>query len=85
MEQFVIEARKREQSGTGAARAYRREGFVPGVVYGQGQDTTPIALATALWNHGEEMMDALAKAGIEWPMLSGPEVVDLLAYLRSRG
>jgi len=51
----------------------------------RGQDTNPIALATALWNHGEEMMDALAKAGIEWPMLSGPEVVDLLAYLRSRG
>jgi large subunit ribosomal protein L25 len=42
MEQFVMEARKRDKLGTGAARAYRREGLVPGVVYGHGQDTTSI-------------------------------------------
>jgi large subunit ribosomal protein L25 len=42
MEQFAIDARKRENHGTGAARAYRREGLIPGVVYGQGQGTTSI-------------------------------------------
>ncbi|MBU0611046.1 MAG: 50S ribosomal protein L25 [Armatimonadetes bacterium] len=44
MEQFVIDARKRDKQGTGAARAYRREGLIPGVVYGQGQDALPIVV-----------------------------------------
>jgi len=37
MEQFAISAKKRENVGTGAARAYRREGLIPVTVYGQGQ------------------------------------------------
>jgi large subunit ribosomal protein L25 len=46
MEQFVMDARRREANGTGAARANRREGLVPGVVYGQGQDPISILLDT---------------------------------------
>lgn len=42
MEQFALAARKRDQIGTGAARAYRREGLIPGVIYGHGQETTDI-------------------------------------------
>ncbi len=38
----VIEATSREGVGKGAARAARRDGFVPGVVYGGGQD--PVAI-----------------------------------------
>ncbi|MDH3665686.1 MAG: 50S ribosomal protein L25/general stress protein Ctc [Paracoccaceae bacterium] len=38
----VIEAASREGVGKGAARAARREGFVPGVVYGGGKD--PVAI-----------------------------------------
>jgi large subunit ribosomal protein L25 len=38
MEQFAISARKRDNIGTGAARAYRREGLIPVNVYGQGQE-----------------------------------------------
>jgi len=38
----VIEATSREGSGKGAARAARRDGFVPGVVYGGGKDSVSI-------------------------------------------
>ncbi|VAV97178.1 LSU ribosomal protein L25p, partial [hydrothermal vent metagenome] len=34
----VIEARVRERAGKGAARAIRREGRVPAVIYGDKQD-----------------------------------------------
>jgi len=44
MEQFAMDARRREQHGTGPARAFRREGFVPGIVYGQGQEPISILL-----------------------------------------
>jgi large subunit ribosomal protein L25 len=38
----VIEATSREGVGKGAARAARREGYVPGVVYGGGKDPVSI-------------------------------------------
>jgi large subunit ribosomal protein L25 len=38
----VIEATSREGVGKGAARAARRDGFVPGIVYGGGQDPVSI-------------------------------------------
>lgn len=40
--QPVIEATAREGTGKGAARAARREGYVPGVVYGGGKDPVSI-------------------------------------------
>ncbi len=39
-----IEAAARERAGKGAARATRREGFVPGVVYGAKREATLIQL-----------------------------------------
>ncbi len=39
-----IEAAARERAGKGAARATRREGFVPGVVYGDKREATLIQL-----------------------------------------
>lgn len=39
-----IEAAARERAGKGAARATRREGLVPGVIYGAKQEATLIAL-----------------------------------------
>lgn len=45
MTEFVaIEAEKRERAGTGGARATRRAGKLPGIVYGARQTPTPIAL-----------------------------------------
>lgn len=40
---FSLEARRRT-TGTGEARRLRRQGQVPGIVYGGGEDNAPIAL-----------------------------------------
>ncbi len=45
MEQVTLEVKTREERGKRAARAFRRDGLVPGVVYGKGRDTTVIAVA----------------------------------------
>jgi len=53
------------------------------VVTKLGQDATPIDMATALWNHGETMLQRMSEAGITWPVFDDGEMVDLLAYLQS--
>lgn len=45
MEQFALTARLRDEKGTSAARQCRREGFIPGVVYGHGKAPSNIAVA----------------------------------------
>ncbi|MEN6301491.1 MAG: 50S ribosomal protein L25 [Armatimonadia bacterium] len=45
MEQFAIAAQRRDKIGTGSARAYRREGLIPGVVYGHGGEPLPVLIA----------------------------------------
>jgi len=49
-EAATLVAEMRETHGTGAARAVRREGKVPGVVYGSGQDNVMIQLDRDLMN-----------------------------------
>lgn len=44
-EKATIPAKPRSGTGTGSARAVRREGNIPGVVYGAGMDTRPITVA----------------------------------------
>ncbi|SCA55562.1 50S ribosomal protein L25 [Candidatus Terasakiella magnetica] len=41
---YVLTAQKRETAGKGAARAIRREGLVPGVVYGDKKDPVSISI-----------------------------------------
>lgn len=41
-EKIILEATARNGTGTGAARAARREGYVPGVIYGGGKDPQSI-------------------------------------------
>jgi len=45
MEQVVIEAERREEFGSGPARRLREQSIVPGVVYGMGKETLPIAVS----------------------------------------
>jgi large subunit ribosomal protein L25 len=47
-ETFTIEAQPRERAGKGAARADRRAGRVPGVVYGAKQEPTLITVSPSL-------------------------------------
>ena len=48
-----------------------------------GQTSSVIHLATAMWNHGPAMGDAMRRAGIARPILAAAELTDLLAYLRA--
>jgi cytochrome c2 len=48
-----------------------------------GADATPVRMATAMWNHGETMLERMTEAGISWPVFDDNEMVDLLAFLRS--
>jgi len=57
MEQFVLEVQKRTATGKGAARALRRQGLIPGVVYGHHLEPMAITvearqLQTLLRHHG---------------------------------
>lgn len=40
----IIQAKSREVRGTGRVRAIRREGLVPGIIYGRGKEPEPIAI-----------------------------------------
>ncbi|MBX3686914.1 MAG: 50S ribosomal protein L25/general stress protein Ctc [Rhodocyclaceae bacterium] len=42
--QISFKASKREDQGSGASRRLRRAGKLPGIIYGAGQDATPITL-----------------------------------------
>jgi len=44
MEKIKLEATVRTETGKGAARKLRREGFVPGIVYGPESEPTPIKI-----------------------------------------
>ena len=44
MEQVIFEAHRRTPAGKGGARQARRDGLVPGVVYGHGLDPIPLAV-----------------------------------------
>jgi large subunit ribosomal protein L25 len=53
----TLSAEPRARAGKGAARATRRAGRIPGIVYGGGSDPTPISLEP------RELARALAKRG----------------------
>ncbi|MFQ5494175.1 MAG: c-type cytochrome [Phycisphaerae bacterium] len=63
----------------------RREvaGAVGPIVAQLRRDAAPVDMATALWNHGETMLERMTEAGITWPVFDNQEMVDLLAFLRS--
>ena len=46
MADVVLDVVVREETGTGSARAARREGFVPGVLYGGGEAPVSVSLKT---------------------------------------
>ncbi len=46
---------------------------------------SPVVLAAAMWNHGPKMRAVMEQAGIPRPQLTGEDIADLLAYIRSAG
>ena len=47
METITIHVQKRESLGSKATRVLRKEGFVPGVLYGHGEKNVSLALCLA--------------------------------------
>jgi large subunit ribosomal protein L25 len=45
-QQISLQAATRSETGKGAARTFRREGKVPGVIYGHGRDPEPVVVET---------------------------------------
>ncbi len=41
-------------------------------------------MAAALWQHGPRMQGDMEKRGIPWPVFSGAEMADLIAFLNAR-
>lgn len=48
------------------------------------KDLSPIQMAQAMWNHGPDMISAMNDHGINVPRFSGNDMVNLLAFIRSR-
>jgi cytochrome c2 len=46
---------------------------------------SPVSMAAAMWNHGETMLQRMTQAGMTWPVFSGNEMADLLAYVGATG
>jgi mono/diheme cytochrome c family protein len=44
---------------------------------------TPIQVATAMWNHGPAMAEAMRRKGIRRPTFTGSELTDLIAFLKA--
>lgn len=44
---------------------------------------SPMALATAMWNHAPAMYDRAQVQKVEWPRFEGDEMRDLSEYLRT--
>lgn len=75
-EGFALKAAVRERTGKGAARALRRDGLIPAVIYGNNQP--PIAIAVS----AKEMTMALYAGGFKthvWSIDVGGQTVQALA------
>jgi mono/diheme cytochrome c family protein len=49
-----------------------------------GSYVSPLFVATGLWNKGPAMADAMRRAKIARPMLTGRDVQDIVAFIRAR-
>lgn len=45
----------------------------------------PIVWAQKMWDHAEEMEAEMANMGIGWPRFGSQDLVNIIAYIRSRG
>ena len=93
MAEIVLNVEVRERTGTGGARVARREGLVPGVLYGGGKDPVAISVKMnefkkALYTgkllghlvtlkYGKETQPVIAKAVDMHPVTDVPQHFDL--------
>ena len=56
------------------------EGLGPDLGVWRGR-VTPVALATAMWNHGPVMLKTMRQQNLPWPAFQPSEMVDLMEFL----
>ncbi|MDH3253199.1 MAG: cytochrome c, partial [Ignavibacteria bacterium] len=44
--------------------------------------SAPLYLVQAMWNHGPDMQDQIRKGKMNYPILTGQDIVDIASYLR---
>ena len=44
---------------------------------------TPLSISGTMWNHGPAMLQIMERAAVAWPVFTGKELVDTLAFLKS--
>ena len=65
----------------GCASCHRGQGAVASSLSSWRGRVSPIALATALWNHGPVMLEHMRERQIPWPLFRPGEMVDVMEYL----
>ena len=59
---MLLTMTRRENMGTRASQGLREKGFVPGIVYGHGEDNVPVSMAAhdiqLAIGHGEQLIEA---------------------------
>ncbi len=65
----------------GCAGCHGRGGPAPSLAQAK-MGTSPVAIATALWNHGPMMFASMQQRQYSWPRFGRGEIVDIMEYLR---
>ena len=73
-------ARVFEVKGCTSCHTPGGKGVGPALASWQGR-ISPIALATALWNHGPVMLEQMREQQMPWPVFQPGEMVDLMEFL----
>ena len=73
-------ARVFEVKGCASCHTPDGKGLGPALSSWQGR-ISPIALATALWNHGPVMLEQMRERQMPWPVFQPGEMVDLMEFL----
>jgi len=47
------------------------------------RNISPVFLSQAIWNHSLDMMGQMVQIGMKWPKFLGPEMMDLLEYIKA--
>ncbi len=71
-----------DQKGCAQCHQQNSKGSAPRLSKsGLGSEIGPVYMATAMWNHGETMLERMTEAGLAWPVFHDQEMIDLLAFL----
>jgi mono/diheme cytochrome c family protein len=74
---------KRVFAKKGCTTCHTGEGLLGAPDTPRSTDISSARIASAVWVHGPTMFERMKQQGLDWPQISGTEMADLVAYLRS--